>query len=80
MEGRLQRLLPVDSLLWALDALHLLKQQADQVRQGQRPQLNPLIPVPKTRRLRLYDENCRLIGVGEISADGRLVPVRLLRN
>ena len=68
-------LLPVDRLLDDFPAVHLTASEARSLQHG-----NPVAAGPEARlgMLRLYDENGRLIGLGECLSDGRVAPRRLV--
>ena len=68
-------LLPVDSALMAWPKINLDAHSSHYVRQGH-PVLVAKAPVQGM--LRLYDENQRFLGVGEIDEDGRVAPRRLM--
>lgn len=72
---RLACLLPVDSLVSALPALVLAADLARRIATGQTAQ----IEVPgNTGLIRLYDQNGRFLGLGEMRSQGLLVPKRLV--
>lgn len=72
---RLTCLLPVDSLLSALPELLLEADPLRRVTTGQTSAIKNLVP---PGLIRLYDQNRRFFGLGEIRPDGCLVPRRLV--
>ena len=75
LEHLQSKLLPVDAGLVSLPKLLLTSAQIHALQHGQ-PALN--IAQPKAI-YRLYSESNEFIGVGEVTADGRLVSKRLLQ-
>ena len=69
-----QLMIPVDSALIALPAVHLNQEQSWFLRQGNPVQV---AQPPHAGICRIYDESARFIGVGEAHADGRIAPKRL---
>ena len=73
---RLTCLLPVDSLVSALPQLVLEAEQMRRILLGQASQLRDLASIGLVR---LYDQERRFLGLGEVQEEGRrLVPKRLL--
>ena len=73
---RLACLLPVDSLVSALPQLVL---EAEQMRRILLGQASQLMDLASTGLVRLYDQDRRFLGLGEVQQEGRrLVPKRLL--
>lgn len=72
---RLTCLLPVDSLLSALPELLLEADLVWRIMTGQTSQIENL---GSPGLIRLYDQNRRFLGLGEIRPDGSLVPKRLV--
>lgn len=74
-EERDARLLPPDCLLAGMPAINLDRDSAHYFRQGQS------IWLPKQQHrgmVIVYDEKHGLIGIGEVAADGKIAPKRLL--
>jgi tRNA pseudouridine55 synthase len=76
-DAKVQRLLPLDAVLTDMPAIQLTALASHYLRQGQ----------PVTARhehdpgwVRLYDNEQRFLGVGEVMDDGRVGPRRLLGN
>jgi tRNA pseudouridine55 synthase len=70
-------LLPIDSALKHLPELHLTAASASCIEQGQAVTVNA---AQAFGNVRLYDSRGDFVGVGEILADGRVEPRRLLRT
>lgn len=70
-------LLPPDAVLRDAPAVHLAESVAWYVRQGQ-PVIVPRAPTQGV--VRIYDEEGRFLGAGEVLDDGRIAPRRLLRT
>jgi tRNA pseudouridine55 synthase len=75
MEQRDALLLPPDCLLQGLDAVTLDAGSAYYLAQGQ-PIWRPQQSVGAT--LRVYDDNERFLGIGEVTIDGKIAPKRLV--
>ena len=69
------QLLGVDSVLQDMPAVHLVDPVAYYLCQGQ-PVMVPRAPT--SGMLRIYTEEGRFLGVGEVLEDGRVAPKRLL--
>ena len=77
MQGLDELLLDIDSVVQDLPAVHLVDSVAYYLCQGQ-PVTVPRAP---TRgMLRIYTEDDRFLGVGEVLADGRVAPKRLVAS
>jgi tRNA pseudouridine55 synthase len=70
-------LLPVESALQDWPGIRLTADSAYYLRKGQ-PVLVP--KAPTQGRVRLYDDQERFLGVGEILDDGRVAPRRLMQG
>jgi tRNA pseudouridine55 synthase len=73
---RTDHLLPADCLVSGLPALALPVDAVKLVLQGQSARVDALPGV--TGPVRLYDQDRRFLGLGELQPDGRLLPKRLL--
>jgi tRNA pseudouridine55 synthase len=71
----LKTLLPVETSLHAFTAIHLSTSAAFYMRMGQPVMVSQL---PKSGLVRMYSENDRFLGVGEVLDDGRVAPRRLV--
>jgi len=76
VEHRTDCLLPVDCLVSGLPILALLPAAVVRILLGQATQTD--VPPASQGLVRLYDQNRRFLGLGELQADGRLLPKRLL--
>ena len=75
-EAREARLLPVDAVLGHLPAATLGQVAASRFIQGQPTEL----PGAGSGRIRVYGPAETFVGIGEVGADGRLQPRRLIRS
>jgi len=75
-EKRRELLLPVDAALPALRRLDLPADGVSAFRQGQ----TVSVPVEPVGTLRIYAAGLGFLGLGEIEAPGRLVPLRLISS
>lgn len=80
-EGGLERLdnllLPMDSALTDMPKVLLKKDVVFYLCQGQTVVASGL---PKSGKLRIYDQSSNFIGLGEVTQDGRIAPKRLINN
>ena len=80
-EGGLERLdnllLPMDSALTDMPKVLLKKDVVFYLCQGQTVVASGL---PKSGKLRIYDQSYNFIGLGEVTQDGRIAPKRLINN
>ena len=75
MPGLDAELLDIDSVLQDLPSVRLVDSVAYYLCQGQ----PVMVPKAPTRgMLRIYSEDKRFLGVGEVLADGRVAPKRLV--
>ena len=70
-------LLPMDSALTEMPKVRLKKDVVFYLCQGQTVIASGL---PKSGRLRIYDQSSNFIGLGEVTKDGRIAPKRLINN
>jgi tRNA pseudouridine55 synthase len=75
-EQRTLRLLPVDSLVAGLDVVVLPADLTGRILQGQAAQIDGT--GKRAGMVRLYDQNRRFMGLGELQDGGRLAPKRLV--
>ncbi|MDO4699709.1 MAG: tRNA pseudouridine(55) synthase TruB [Moraxella sp.] len=77
-DERLARLLPVDAMVSHLPKMHLDTHEAKRVCMGQRLNVrHKNYDVSNDHQVRLYHDG-RFVGLGELSATGRLQPIRIL--
>ena len=80
-EGGLEQLdnllLPMDSALTDMPKVLLKKDVVFYLCQGQTVVASGL---PKSGKLRIYDQSSNFIGLGEVTQDGRIAPKRLINN
>jgi len=67
-------LIPADTALTAYPEVTLNREQAFYVRRGNPVQV---VRAPAAGYCRIYDDQARFVGVGEVLADGRIAPKRL---
>ena len=70
-------LLPMDSALTDMPKVLLKKDVVFYLCQGQTVVASGL---PKSGKLRIYDQSSNFIGLGEVTQDGRIAPKRLINN
>jgi tRNA pseudouridine55 synthase len=79
-EQRQKVLLPVDAALMAWRRLDLPEGGASAIRQGQAVPVPEEAPGSAPGPVRIYAAGLGFLGLGEIEADGRLVPLRLISS
>jgi tRNA pseudouridine55 synthase len=77
---RLEVLLPVDAALAAVRRLDLPAAGVGAFRQGQTVAIPPTLPETLPGTVRIYAAGLGFLGLGELQAAGRLVPLRLISS
>jgi tRNA pseudouridine55 synthase len=77
---RREVLLPVDAALTAWRRLDLSASEVSTIRQGQAVSVPVEYPEPKPGTVRIYAAGLGFLGLGQIEATGRLVPLRLISS
>ncbi len=77
---RLGVLLPVDAALRSWRRFDLPAAGVSAFRQGQTVSIPPQVPETATGTVRIYSDGLGFLGLGEIVAAGRLVPLRLISS
>ena len=77
---RQELLLPVDAALTGWRRLDLTPAGVDAFRQGQAVVIPATLPETQPGTLRIYAAGLEFLGLGELEATGRLVPLRLISS
>lgn len=77
---RLELLLPVDAALAGWRRLDLTPAGVDAFRQGQTVLIPATLPETQPGTVRIYADGLEFLGLGELQAAGRLVPLRLISS